>query len=901
MRPEHWLFTIPLRLRSLFRWRQADQELDDELRDHLERKTEEYRARGMTHEEARRRARLDMDGVEQTKEKCRDARRVNWIQDSIKDLRYGLRMLRQNPGFTAAAVLAIALGVGINVGIFSVLNGLALRLLPVPRAEQVVSVEQIFHGKFLRNAVNGGSLSSYSEYLNYRDNHHVFSGLLAYEPFVHATLGGGKMRELLGATTSCNYFDVLNEHPSQGRGFVASDCAAPGENAVVVISDELWRGTFAGDPALVGKRIILNRTEYTVVGVVPQGFRGTEPIPSSFWAPITMQTVLEPGSDRLTADNLGWLALLGRVRPGVTIEQVRSDLGVIAGQMDQLHPGRETSLAIRRATFLDRQMEREHLIPVASVILTAFGLVLLVACANVANLLLARASVRHKEIALRLSIGASRWRLVRQLLTESLLLSLLGGAWGSVLAFWSFTGITRLVISHSPIPVAFDVAPDFRVLTYALALTLITGIAFGLIPALQSSRLDLNTALKEDGAHSGSSKRSGRFLRNALVGTQVAVCMVLLLAAGLLLRGLYQAQTVDPGFEIKGVATTVLDLMGQGYDENRTAAFVRELREHIAGLPGVTDVAQAECAPLSHDFRGGLFTAPGRPDNVWAYYDHVSPEYFSLVGIPIVRGRGFLPGETHDAPGVIVTETTARRLWPGEDPLGKTLREGLPASQTAKAPLAGREYTVIGVAKDAQVAHLGELNEPYLYFPAGPQDNLRTYILVRYAGGFPPIAKGIREAVQSLDKDMPVDVTRLEDYLEVWRMPSRIVAALSGALGALALILASIGVYGVVSYRVSRCVREIGIRMALGANNREIMNLVLSQSMRPVLMGGLVGVAGCAAVSQVLSSMLFGASAHDPIAFISVPLFLLVVALLASYIPARRAMRVDPMVALRYE
>jgi macrolide transport system ATP-binding/permease protein len=904
MRPEHWLYTIPLRLRSLFRWAQADQELDDELRDHIERKTEEYVAQGMTPQEAHRRARLDLGGIEQTKEKCRDARRVNWIQDFVQDLHYGLRMLRQNPGFTAVAVLAIALGVGLNVGIFSVLNGVALRLLPIPRAEQVVSVDQIFHGKFLRNAVNGGSLFSYSEYLNYRDNNHVFSGLLAYEPFVHATLGGGKPQELLGAATSCNYFDVLSVHPAQGRGFVDSDCAAPGANAVVVVSDKLWRGAFGADPALVGERIILNRNAFTVIGIAPASFTGTEPFPSSFWAPITMQEALEPGSDRVADDDVSWLALLGRVQRGVKMEQVRSDLGVIAGRMDHLHPGRTTSLAIRRATFLDRQTEREHLILVASVILAAFGLVLLVACANVANLLLARASARQKEIALRLSIGASRWRLVRQLLTESLLLSLIGGALGSLLAFWSFTGITQLAISLLPRQIStltVNAAPDFRVLIYALALTLITGMSFGLIPALQSSRLDLNTALKEDGGPSGRSKTSGRLLRNALVGTQVAVCMVLLLAAGLLLRGLYQAQTVDPGFEIKGVATALLNPIGQGYDENRAATFVRDLQERIAGLPGVTEVARAECAPLSHDFRGGMFSVLGRPNKLFIYYDHVSPEFFSLVGIPIVRGRNFLPGETQDAPGVIVTEATARRLWPGEDPLAKTLRGSPPPSQTAKASLGEREYTVIGVAKDAQVAHLGELHEPYLYFSEGPQDDLRTYMLVRYARDFPPIAKGIRETVQSLDKDMTVDVTRLEDYLEDWRMPSRIVASLSGALGTLALILASIGVYGVVSYSVSRCVREIGIRMALGADVGQIMNLVLRQAMFPVLIGGLLGVAGCAAVSGVLSSMLFGVSAYDPIAFISVPLCLLIVAVAASYLPARRATRVDPMVALRYE
>jgi predicted permease len=734
---------------------------------------------------------------------------------------------------------------------------------------------------------------SYAEYLDYRKQNHVFTGLVAYEPFVEATLAGGQMRQLLGTATSCNYFDVLNAHPAQGRGFVDSDCAAPGENAVLVVSDDLWRGRFAGDPSLVGKRIMLNRTAYTVVGIAAPGFTGMEPVASAFWAPLTMQKALEPGLDRLADDNMSWLALLGRVQPGITMEQVRADLGVIAGSIDQLHLGRRTSLAIYIARFFGRPEEREVLLPIASVVLAAFGLVLLLACANVANLLLARSSVRHREIALRQSIGASRWRLIRQLLTESLLLSLIGGALGSILAFCSFASITQFVTSrlpHAVSTVAVNVAPDARVFGYALALTLITGITFGLIPALQSSRVDLNTALKEVSPHSDSGKKSGRFLRNALVGAQIAVSMILLLAAGLLLRGLYYAQTVDPGFEMKDVATTFLNFRLQGYDESRAAAFMRRLRERIAGLPGVVEVAQAECAPLSHDFSADYFTVAGRADKVPIEYNHVSPEYFSVVGIPIVRGRGFSPAETRDAPGVIVTESTARRLWPGEDPLTKTLREDT-----------GREYSVIGVTKDAQVSHLGELNTNYLYFPAGTQDNLRTYVLVRFAGGFAAAAKGIRNAVQSLDADLPGEVTKLEDYLEVWRTPSRLVAALSGALGALALLLASIGVYGMVSYGVSRRVREVGIRIALGADRGGIRNLVLRQAMRPVLIGGFAGMIACAAVSRVLCSMLFGLSAHDPIVFISVPLFLLVVALVASYIPARRAMRVDPMVALRYE
>ena len=881
-------------LRSLFRKEQVTEELDDELSDFLEMAAEQKIKKGMSYQDALRAVRLEHGSLDTTKEVVRTAAWESVIETLWQDLRFAARVLRKNPGFTAVAVLAIALGVGINVGIFSVLNGVALRLLPIPRAKQIVGVSQIFHGQTTRNTHGETSMFSYAEYTDYRDHNHVFSGLLAYEPFVEATLGG-KMQQLLGTATSCNYFEVLNEHPAQGRGFVDSDCGAPGGNAVVVISDELWRRTFAADPALLGKTIVLQRAVFTVVGIAPPGFAGTEPVASTFWVPITMQEALEPSRDRLADDNLSWLTLLGRVQRGVTMDGVRADLSVIAGRIDRLHPGRTTSLAVRTATFFSRPEEREFLVPVASVILAAFGLVLLVACANVANLLLARASVRHKEITLRLSIGASRWRLVRQLLTESLLLSIVGGAVGSLLAFWSFAGLTQFVASHLPhgfpTPV-LNVAPNFPVLAYALGLTLVAGIVFGLIPALQSSRLDLNTALKGDGAPTGDGKTSGRFLRNTLVGAQIAVCMILLLAAGLLLRGLYFAQTVDPGFEIKDVARIFLNLQAEGYDAGRAADFVRRLRERIAGLPGVVEIAQAECAPLSQDRSADNdFMVPGRADKVFIEYNHVSPEYFSVVGIPIVRGRGFSPGETHDLSGIIVTESTARRLWSGEDPLAKTLRDG-----------SGHEHPVIGVAKDAQVSRLGELNTAYLYFPAGPQDNHRFYVLVRhFAGGFAEIAKSLREVVLSLDPDMPFEVTKLEDNLEIWRTPSRIVAVVSGALGALALLLASIGVYGMVSYSVSRRVREIGIRMALGAARAEIMNLVFRQTMRPVLIGGLLGVVACAAVSWVLSSMLFGLSAHDPIAFICVPLLLLVVALIASYVPARRATRVDPVVALRYE
>jgi predicted permease len=880
-------------------WKKRDRDLEKEIQHHLRMAETDRRERGASAHDAQAGARREFGNVGLVKELARDAWGWRWLKDFFEDIRYGLRVLRQNAVFTAAAILAIALGVGINVGIFSVLNGVALRLLPVPHAEELLSVDQIFHGNVNRNTHNELGFFSYAEYLDYREHNHVFAALAAYEPFLKATLGGRNPRGLLGALSSCNYFDVLNEHAAQGRTLVDADCAAPGQNAVVVISDELWRTAFAGDPAMIGKQIILNHTPCTVIGVMPAGFAGTDAVASAFWAPLTMQRQLDAGRDRLADSNMSWLAMLGRLRPGVSLDRVRADLNIIAARIDETHPGRQTTLAISRAAFFGRPEEQQFLVPAAAVVLTAFGLVLLTACANVSNLLLARSSVRHKEIALRQSLGATRWRLVRQLLTESILLSAAGGLLGSLFAFWSFASIARLLTSQLPqsFPaLAVNIAPDFRVLVFAIALTLITGIVFGLAPALRTSSLDLNTALKGDGTQAAGGRRSGRFLRDGFVAAQVAVCMILLLAAGLLLRGLYYAQTVSPGFEMKGLATAFFNLEAMNYDEHRAAAFTSQLRERVAALPGVTGVAQAETGPLTSDHSRDRFFIGSGSEPVAIEYNHVSPEYFSVVGIPIVRGRGFTANDWKSGGSIIVTESTARRLWPNQDPLGKTLHNRL----TGGRP--GSEYAVIGVTRDAQISHLGESDTMYLFFPGGwPADSLRSFLLVRFSGTFADLAGGLRGIAQSLDAEVPVAVNTMEDNLDVWRAPSRIVSELSGTLGGLALLLALIGVYGMVSYSVSRSVREIGIRMALGANPAKVMSAVLRQAMRPVVIGASLGVAGCAAVSWVLSSMLFGLNPRDPIAFIAVPLFLLTVALVASYIPARRAMRVDPVVALRHE
>jgi len=871
------------------------EQLGEEMRDHIDRETQDNIDRGMSLQEARYAALRKFGNVTRVKEQTQDVWAVTWLEEFLQDIRFGLRTLRRSPSITIAAVLAIALGVGINVGIFSVLNGLALRLLPIPHAREVVSINQILHfrGRGNRFIHNNYSYVSWLEYREYRDHNHVFSGLAAYEPYVGATLAGGNARQILGTAASCNYFDVLEEHPVIGRGFADSDCSTSGANAVVILSDAMWRNQFGGDPAMVGKTIILNRNPYTIIGIARSGFTGTEPIPSAFWVPVTMDEALEPGQNRLANENMSWLAMLGRTRPGVSIATIRADLDVIAQRMNRQYSGRTVSLSIHAARFFSSPGEREFLIPVSLVILAAFALVLLIACANVANLLLARAWVRQKEIALRLALGAGRGRLVRQLLTESLLLSLAGGILGSIIACWSFMRLTGFISSHLPRnfpPIVLNTAPDLHVLFYAILLTLFTGVAFGLVPAIQSTRPELNSNMKADGASGASGNRKGRFLLKTLVGSQIAVCMVLLLAAGLLLRGLYYAQTVDPGFEIKGIATTFLNLRSQGYDQTRATQFMLRFVDVLRGLPGVTEVAQAECAPLAHDFSVDQFTLPGRLDQIPIEYNHVTPSYFSVTGIPIVRGRNFTSAETHATPGVIVTESTARRLWADGDPLGRTLRDS-----------SGHERIVIGIAKDAQVSHLGESNSNYLYYPFASEDDTRSYVLVRYVAGFGDVAKGMRAAAHSIDPNLSMDVTPLDDNLEVWRVPSRIVAGLSCTLAALALMLCSIGVYGMVSYSVSRSVREIGIRLALGADRATVLRHVLSQSMRPVVVGGAVGVLLCVLVSGVLSSMMFGISAHDPIAFISVPCFLLSVATVATLIPARRAMNVDPAGALRCE
>lgn len=821
-------------------------------------------------------------------------RRMSFFASLSHDVQYAARTLRNNPGFAAVAVLAVALGIGVNTGIFTVLNGAALRPLPVAGAGDVFNVFQSLRGVENRNVNGEASFLSTREYEMYRDSNHVFSGMAAYGPVLDVTFGGEHPRRVMGQFASCNYFDVVKEQPALGRGFAADECSVPGAGSVIVLNHDFWKTEFASDPAIVGKAIAVNRKPFTVIGVAHQGFQGTEPVVAQFWVPLTTQPMLQPHFSPLTT-NTSWLVALGRRKPGVPASQIRADLAVIAGRIDQQTPGRQTRLFVETAKFLGMPEARQTVLAVGALLLAAVGMVLLVACANVANLMLARAAGRTREIAIRLSLGAGRRRLIQQLLTESLVIALLGGAIGSVAAVWSFQAIVGFLLSHLPPgipPVMIRVGPDFRVLAYSLAITLLTGVVFGLAPALQASRPDLNSALKDGLPALGARARSHGFLRQVLVGAQVTASMVLLIAAGLLLRGLYRAQTIDTGFQMKNVASAYFDLRGQGYTPERATVFQKQLMERLAAIPGVEGVAQVDMLPLSDSHSRADMKLAGDDRERDAEINYVSASFFSVLNIPIIRGRNFTNAETAGgAPVAIVNDSTARALWPGQDPLGKVLTLG-----RNDPPI-----SVIGMTADAQVSRLGVVKGLYLYLPESPAEQIRANILVRTSAAQPSLPASIRGAVQAIDPLLPVEVSPLEGNLEFWRIPSRIVATLTGCLGALALILASVGVYGVVAYGVSRRTKEIGIRMSLGAAARDVARLILWASVKPVAIGVVLGVAGGAAISQALQSMLFGLSAHDPLVFLLAPLVLMLTGLLASLVPALRAIRVDPVMALRCE
>jgi predicted permease len=807
----------------------------------------------------------------------------------LSDLRLAARSWRRRPGLAAAAVVTLAVALGANTALFSLVNAVLLRPLPgIAHADRLVNVH--------RKAADGTTFLglSYPDYRDLRDRTRALDGLAAFNGR-GGSLGDGRgSPELVGLQlVSGNYFDLLGVTPRRGRLLGEADDGAPGASPVAVISHALWQRRFGGDPEVVGRSIRLNGFPFTVVGVGPEGFQGHFiGFPFDVWVPLAMAAQAAPGEDPTARDN-DWLELVGRLAPGRTLAQGQADLAAAMASLAREHPDRHRGAGadVRRTTGIDDSL-RTGVVSFVAVLQAVAALVLVIACVNLAGVLLARAASRAREVALRLALGASRAALVRQLLAETVLLLVMGGAAGLTLAAWA----TDLLHAFQPrfvIPLRFDLGLDARVLAFAAVMTGVAGALFGLLPAWRASRLDLVTALRDGrGGEGGTPARA----RRALVVGQVALSMVLLVAAGLFVRTLQRARVTDPGFEVDGVTTARLDLTLLARDEAHGRAFYDRLLERLRAAPGTRSASLATSLPLRSlappTTAVHAETEPPLPEGgLNVLFTTVSPAYFDTLRIPVRAGRVFLDTDNPTSrPVAVVNQAMARRLWPGEEAIGRRVRQGT----------VDRE--VVGVVADTKTRRLTEEGQPQLYLPLAQGFDPRVRLLLRMDGDFALGAAAVRRETAALEKDLPVmELTPLREAIAFALFPQRMAGAISSALGALGLGLAMTGLYGLVAWSVSRRTREMGVRLALGATRRDLIGLVLRQGFGLALAGIALGALGAAALAQGLRGLLPGVSPTDPVTFAGIAVLITAVALAASYGPARRAARVDPMVALREE
>jgi putative ABC transport system permease protein len=900
MRWEHWLYTAPLRLRSIFRKDSVDSELDEELRYHIESKIQQGIARGLSPEEAHLAAMRAMDGIEQKKEEARDMRRIHWLSDFLQDLRYASRGFVHARGFTALVTVTLALGIGVNAAIFSMADGLVLRPLPVRAASQVVSV-----GSFGRNSADNafGSLS-YRDYLDYRDKSKSFDGLVAFSgltSFGVASQPNELPRLTGGMYTSANLFRVMGVEPELGRGFLQEEERVPGRDAVVVLGHDFWEKQFGGDPSAVGRRIRLNGVEFTVVGVAPKRFTGMDQyfrpavfVPWMMWPRLATNAGQNPLEDRGDRQ----LNVKGRLKPGVSINQARAELEVIAKNLERAYPATDLNRGAAVRTELELRYWQD---PVdASLAMLMAGLaaaVLLVACANVASLLLSRARVRSREIAVRLAIGAGRWRMVRLLLTESLLLALVGGLLGIAVAYGGVRFIGRFQIP-TDLPLSLDVQLDQRALLFCLLASVASAVLFGLAPALQTTKANLVTALKAGDVDVPGHKRL--WGRNALVVGQVAAALMLLTVSAVNLRAIGQKLSGGPGFRTNHLMTMSFDPALVRLNEEQTRQFYREVLKRARLTPGVKSAALTAWLPMSNTMQEQVslvpeeYQMPKGKENVSPLGAEVDEHYFDTMDVKVIRGRGFEESDTANSPRVaVVNEEFAKHYWPGRDPIGKRFR-----MDDRNGPL----VQIVGLTRTAKYAWIAEPPMEFVYLPLAQRPHTQMTLLAESSGDSASLAAPLRDMVRGIDANQPVfDVRTIEDYYEkrVVFAPMLIVQVMS-ALGLTGLVLALAGLYGVVAYAVSRRTREIGIRMAIGANRGAVLRLVLRQGLTLVTVGTAIGLVLGLLAERGLNAV-FATSGVDFAAYAMVVPALMLVAMLAAYLPARRASRVDPMRALRYE
>jgi putative ABC transport system permease protein len=794
-----------------------------------------------------------------------------------------MRTLLKRPGFTAVAVLTLALGIGANTAIFSVVNAVLLRPLPFKDSGRLVIVFETTQ-TVPRDFVSVPNLE------DYRAGTRSFEEFATFVPQSVNMTGAGEPERVVGAFTTSSLFALLNVNVERGRALGAEDDAVGG-GLVAVLGNEYWQRRFGGDPSVVGRPLTFNGEPFTVVGVMPAGFQfhGVAPdvmLPAHKW----------PNYQVARSSHSAWV--FGRLKPGVSRETAQAELGAIAKRLEEAYPADNKGRGVEVIGLQEEQVE--DIRPALLILLAAVGFILLIACANIANLLLARGASRRKEVALRSALGASRVRLLRQLLTETLLLALLGGAAGLVFAQWGVDALLSLNSANIPLQGGFrvDAALDSRVLLFSLGLSVLTGLVFGIVPALQLSKADLNSDLKEGGKTEGSGGSRSR-LRGAFVVSQVALSLVLLVGAGLLLNSFYRLLRAEPGFDPRNLLTMEYRLPKNRYPKGgQQWAFHKEVVERVSRVPGVESAAVVRGLPFSGNGGSLTYLVPDRPappagQEPKALENAIDPNYLHTVGLPLLSGRNFTLQDGPDAqPVVLVNRTMAEKLWPGEDPLGKRL----------EFPEAKMSATVVGVVGDAKQYDIGETQRPQVYTAYAQNPHIFGTLVLRANVEPLSLSKQVREAVWSVDPDQPVWKVRTVEYLlGVNVSDRRFLLYLMACFAGLALLLTALGIYGVVSYTVAQRTHEIGIRVALGAQGRDVLRLVLRHGMGLALLGVGLGLAAAYGVMRYLASLLYGVSATDPPTYAAVALLLAGVALVACLVPALRATRVDPMVALRHE
>jgi len=882
--------TLRRRLAALFERRRLEQEMDAEVRSHLEMATEINRQAGMSEEEARRVALRNFGGVEQTKELYREQRGVPMIETTLQDLRFGLRMLRRSPGFSVLAILCLTLGIGANAAVFSWVEGILFRPYPaVSHQERLLALSGTELGE------TGGTAMSWPDYLDLQRSSTLFDTLFVSK-ITGTTLSiGDRAERTTGSIVSANYFDAIGVSPILGRGFEPGEDTGRSAHPVVVISYQLWQGRFKGDPAIIGKTQRLNGVMHTIVGVAPEGFYGTfVGWGMNFWVPASMEEIFESGGYKLEDRGARWIEAYVKLKPGVTREQAQQETTAVAKRLEADYPGTNRGVSMKLWPLWQTPFNNAGtLLPTLEIMLAVVFFVLLIACANVGNLLLVRSFARRHEMTVRLAIGASRWRLLKQLLTEGVILSGFGAAGGLLLAYWCRHALALLFPARAGVSMHLPGEIDWRVLAVSAGVCVIATLVVGLVPALQSGKIDLAGALKSDSA--GVVGSHGRaWVRSGLVVMQVSLSFVLLVGAGLLLQTLQKVRNSSPGFSTHGVLSTAVDLVSAGYDAQRAKTFQDELIDRVKALPGVESAVFARATPLGYgSYSSSAISVDGyQPppeEQPTVEYNEVGPDYFVTMGIPLVSGREFTRGDDEKAALVaVVNETMAARYWRGKDPIGERVQ------------VKGRWMRVVGVAKDSKYRSVRETPKPFFYVPWRQNFSVGGGLYVRTPLSPETMATALAREVHALDGNLaPYEMITLQEQVDRSTSAQMVAVTLVGVLGGLALLLAAIGLYGVMSYAVSQSGRELGLRMALGADESNVWRLVMSRGLGLVAGGVSLGAVVALTLTRLLGNLLYKVSPRDPLAFGAAFAVMTIAALAACFLPAWRAARTDPARALR--